>query len=206
MREEKEFYKELDERRVQKKEKTLSPWTLAVFFIIFIAVLEILVFYIGGSLKKTTGDDFTKATAISSGVDLIGASQDSSEYSVNMPEGLLCSKIAEKVSGEIKCSIDTEAIRISGKISALLPANSTVSFVPQIENGEAKLKLTEVRIGAVKTGRFLAGPLESEANNALKAALVDQKVTITRIDLEEGIMIIQARTNADKTQTNADGI
>ncbi|MFH1855370.1 MAG: hypothetical protein ABH810_03140 [bacterium] len=198
MQEEKEFYKELDDNRVHKKEKTLSPWTLVVFFIIFITVLEVLVFYVGGSLKKTTDDDFTKATEVSSGVDLIGGSQDSSGNSINIPEGLLCSKIAQKVSGEIKCSIDSEAIRISGKISALLPANSTVSFVPEIKNGEAKQKLTEVRIGAVKTGRFLAGPLESQANNALKAAITDQKVTITRIDLEEGIMVIKAQTNADK--------
>lgn len=190
MNQEKEFYKELDKSHRVKKDKTLSAWSLALFFIVLIAVCEGVIFYLGKNLKVKPDDELTHSANVQGELSLVSEPNFESNQPIYVPEGLLCSTLASSLGNEVKCSITPEAIQVSGKISGLLPANATAFFVPKIEYDQAKLELDDVKIGKVSTFRFLGSPLNPLINKALKATVSKQNFKVKKIDLETGIMVI----------------
>lgn len=191
-KQEKEFYIELDESHLSKREKTLSPWSLTLFFLVIILIVEIAIFYLGRNLRVSLDEDSTRAIKPTGGQTLINNSSEKGEFTVYLPEGLLCSQIAEEVKGDVSCIITPEALQISGKISPLLPANANAYFVPKIEDDQAKLELKEVKIGKIGTFQFLGSPLNPVLNKALKSSLGGDNIRVKSIDLETGLMVIIA--------------
>jgi hypothetical protein len=190
MNQEKEFYKELDKSHRQKKDKTLSPWSLTIFFVILIAASEIVVFYLGRNLKIKPDEQFTRSGNIQGELSLVSAPDFENGKPIYLPEGLLCSTLGSALKSEIKCSIDDDAIQISGKVSPLLPANTTAFFVPEVKNNQASLVLKDLKIGKISTFKFLGLPLNPAINKALKMSVAKQSFKIKSIDLETGIVVI----------------
>ena len=197
MNQEKEFYKELDKSHKdqdkvtkKKKDRTLSAWSLAVFFIVLIALCEGIVFYLGNNLKIKPDTELTSSANVLGGLGLVTQPDFSSDSPIYVPEGLLCSKLAVSLGHDVKCSITDEAIQVSGKISGLLPANASAFFVPKIEGDSAKLELKDIKIGNVSTFKFLGSPLNPIINSALKASVATGDFKIKRIDLETAVMVI----------------
>jgi hypothetical protein len=190
MDQEKEFYKELDKSHRVKKDKTLSAWSLTLFFIVLIAVCEGVVFYLGKNLKVKPDEELTRSSNIQGELSLVSEPDFESNQPIYVPEGLLCSALASNLGSDVKCSITPEAIQIGGKISGLLPANATAFFVPIVEKEQAKLVLSDIKIGKISTFKFLGAPLNPIINKALKSSVSKQNIRIRKIDLDTGIMVI----------------
>ncbi len=189
MSQETDFYKELDRSHRKEKDKTLSAWSLTLFFVVFIALAEGLIFYMGSSLRVKVDSDLTAGKNIE-GMNLVVPPK-STTAPIYIPEGVLCSQVAKIVKNEVKCSISPENFQLSGKISGLLPANASAFFVSSNLENEGKLVLDEVKIGKISTFKFLGAPLNLVIDKAIKAS-VGSNIRIKRIDLESGIMVILA--------------
>lgn len=187
MSQETEFYKEFDKSHKQKKEKTLSAWSLTVFFIILIAIAEGIIFYLGSSLRGNIDEGLTVGKKIEDNFNLV-AQPTSGEAPIYIPEGVLCAQVA-KSAKEVKCSITQDFVQLSGKISGLLPQNASAFFVVNNENNKGALKLDEVKIGKISTFKFLGSPLNNVINKAVQAS-IGSEFRIREIDLEDSLMVL----------------
>ena len=194
MNQEKEFYKELDKshevKKRARKDKTLSAWSLVIFFIVLIGVCEGMVFYLGSNLKVRPDSELTSSTYLLGGINLVTAPNLESDQPIYIPEGLLCSKLASTLGHDAKCSITPEAIQVSGKLSGSLPANTSAFFVPKVGKDSVSLELKDIKIGNISTFKFLGAPLNPIINSALKASVGSGDFRIKSIDLDTAVMVI----------------
>lgn len=190
MDQEKDFYNELDKSHRKKRNKTMSAWSLTIFFIVLIAITEGVIFYLGSSLRVKPDEELTRSANIQGELNLVSSHEINANSPIYIPEGLLCSQLGLTLKQEIKCSISEDNIQISGKLSGLLPANASAFFAPNNAEDSAKLELKDIKIGKISTFRFLGAPLNSVINKALKASITNEDFRVKRIDLESGLMVV----------------
>lgn len=192
---ERSFYAEMDRKKRKNKEKTLSFWELILFFIVLIAVCEGVVFGIGRSIRSNPDDSFAVKGMTSQGLNLISTSPSGTgESQTSISQGALCSKIVENIKRPVSCAINIDGIVISGKVSELLPQNTSVYVAPKVENDKIKFDLTKVTLGSFNIAKFVGYPISQALSSVVNASLPVSGV-VTRIDLEPAVMILWTTSN-----------
>jgi len=187
------FYEEMDQSHSAQKEKTLSFWKLGLFFLALIVVCEVILFLLGRGIRSKPDTEFAVRGAANLGSNLVSQNEAGGEVQTVISQGALCSKLVERSKKEVSCSIDQDGIMISGKISPLLPQNTTAYVKPKVVAGKVKFDVEKVTVGSFAVARFVAYPLSSALSLSLGGNL--QGVgEITKIDLEPAVMVIVSKT------------
>ncbi|MCX6810056.1 MAG: hypothetical protein NTZ65_04945 [Candidatus Berkelbacteria bacterium] len=195
--EDKEFYRDLDKSK--KPKSSCSPLSFIILMVLVLILAEVLLFAFSKSIKNSAIPQ--DATTLSQRSDLgfvkIPTVENSDRgFQVVISEGVLCSKIAlsqNHPASDYSCKISQDGIEISGKIVSFLPRNTKVTIVPKVQNDQLKLDITKAQIGSITILKFLTSSISGVLNDALLKDVPELKsAKVTRVNMEEGIMIVWA--------------
>ncbi len=192
------FYAEME--KAKNRPLSCNCLTLSIFFVVILVVLEGGLFI--GSRRLRSGLSLEQASNSSSSLNLNLAEIDvgGGEFQVSVPQGTLCAKFANEVDKgrNYQCLIDEEGIRIGGRLSSLLPANSEVVLIPVVERGQLEFEVKELLIGRLKVPDWAARHLGGVCKKAILAGAPDLKnAEVTGVELREGLMLVRARKTGE---------
>jgi hypothetical protein len=183
-----DFYKDLDRDKKRTREKTLSFWTLSIFFLVIIIVGEIVLFTLGRGIRTQPEGNFS-VKGLTEGLNLSSTKEAGDQSETIISQGTLCKQMIDKLNGDISCTISQDGIIIFGKFSPVLPKNSSVYLVPSIQDERIKFDITKVTIGNIGISKLFAAPVSTLITSATNASLPANS-RVVRVDLQEAVMIV----------------
>jgi len=192
------FYAEME--KAKDRPLSCNCLTLSIFFVVILVALEGGLFLASSRLRA--GLSLKQASSSSSSLNSNLAKVDLSagEFQISVPQGILCAEFASEMGGtrDYQCLIDEEGIRIGGRLSSLLPANSEVVLTPTVERGRLKFELTRLMVGRLRVPDWAARPMAGVAERAILAGAPDlAQAEVTGVELREGLMLIKAKKTGE---------
>lgn len=186
-----DFYKELDQYK--KRGGYCNCASLAVFFIIFIIIIEFFVFSFSRNIRfdpKRTSIKMPSGatTQIQSSVAEDGVGR------IYVSQGLLCSMLLKEKDSDIACNITEDGIEISGKIGYLLPSNSSATMYPVVSSGKLDFEVRRLAIGKVGVSPSLSMGIGNLLSRVLtKEIESDGPIEFEKAEVSEGLLSLVFR-------------
>ena len=186
---EKEFYHDLDDHKpVPNKPRRFTIGKFLTVFLIILMIAEGALFYVGYKFKQDPVDELPTKPTSSAGMDFSRVDLSDQQTQIIVSEGILCSKIYDQFKRDLSCQISSDGVAIAGKISAALPSNASIVFMPVAENGKVRLNVQKATVGSVEVPQFLVFGVKNAFEKVIYAQTQDLKVS--RVDLESSLMVI----------------
>lgn len=183
-----DFYKDLD--LYKRKPGRCSCLSLAVFFVVLVAIFEFGLFSFFKNIKFSQSSDKINTPSLEV-AELQGQQIAEGISKIYLSQGTLCSQLIKSRSGLQTCQITDEGIEIGGKISYLLPSNSTVLLLPTVEGGDLHFVVVKAQIGKVSMPKVLATGLGNIVEKSVKTSLsISQNVEFTSAISSQGLLTI----------------
>lgn len=185
------FYKELD--RSKDRKGSCSCLSLGIIFFILLLVLEISLFLVAKNFKHNPKQDADfSAPALSEGkissIDLAEGA-----LRVTISQGQLCQAIIDSginVS-DLACQINDDGVKISGKVSAFLPSNTSLTLIPTAKDGKIALEIKKVEVGTIDISPSLFSLFVGKIENQINSNEAVKNMKITKCELGEGMMVVE---------------
>lgn len=187
-KQEKDFYRELDENQTQLKHGCLK---VSLFFLVIVIIVGIIVFCLLSKIRH----GFSSINLFSKNQPAQSDSQNNSQVENITTTDEDLNKYLNTNSNKLPIkyligSISSDGITVKGLWEAL---NSRIEFVaiPKIENNRVKISISKVTIAGHKAPNWLGGQvasiLEKEVNNQLSQ---NSKIKIIDCQLQPGKAIV----------------
>jgi len=192
------FYQDLDKSK--DKKGWCSCVSLVVAFIVLLAGAEIFLFLTAKNFKYNPKEDvsFSLPSSFESSVKPIEL--DNQAVRLTISQGQLCKMIIDGGvnSSGLECAIDEEAVKITGKLSAFLPSNTSVSVLPKAQNGKIVLEVKKVEVGMIDISVSLFKLFIGKIENLINSNEAVKSINVQTCQLGEGMIVVEGTKRNDK--------
>jgi len=189
-----DFYKELDLSK--QKKGSCGCLTLSIIFALIFLLVEISVFLFFKNIRVSPNTELASLPVSSQNLQFSKIGLANNEMRIVIAQGLLCSKIIaqnDKLPKNLSCLIDKSGIKLSGKFSLLVPANSQVTIMPKVQSEKLVFDVTELTFGKIHAPVFLSSGLGKILTDVIYKEIPDlNNASVQSVELDEGMMVITA--------------
>lgn len=177
----------MDEYKRSKNSCSCSGFAILMLVVLILA--EFILFFIARGVKFDPSKEATISRNTENAQFSVVESGGNNSVEVVISEGVLCSKLsANRQQDGLGCAISEEEVVITGKLATFLPSNASLSVTPNVKGGKISYDVNYLKVGNFKVFGFLAPTIAGALSKMINPEIKD--INVTRIDLNEAIMII----------------